>query len=230
MSDIAKPCLSAFEREIGKAVAKQAPGRIAERKKMCQMKKYLANPGGKRKFIEPYVALWRVSLLSLAAAVLFCACGNKDAEQDARITLLAYPAVEGKAGNKDCKDFRGRCMVFQADKPLFRLSGFKFRALPSISDAGHDRIVLLLNTKQAEEMETIPEKHIGEGKRLALVCQGNILVAPELKARVKTKVLTIDFCNAHAYRIVLSCLRREIPHGYRFSEDKAWNRTDPVSE
>ncbi|MDD2805912.1 MAG: hypothetical protein PHV33_10175 [Elusimicrobiales bacterium] len=181
-----------------------------------------------RKFIKP-VALWCVSLLSLAA-VMFCACGDKNAEKDARITFLAYPAVEGKAGNKDCKDFRGRCMIFQGDKPLFRLNGFRFRALPAISGTGHDQIVFLLNTKQAAEFEAIPEKYIGEGKRLALVYRGNILLAPELKARIKTNVLTIDFCNAHAYKIVLSSLRREIPHGYRFSEDKAWNRTDPVSE
>jgi len=196
---------------------------------MEQMRINLSKPSGKRKFIKP-VSLWCALLFLSAAAVLFSACGNKNAEKDVRITLLAYPAVEGKAGDIDCKDFRGRCMIFQADKPLFRLNGFKFRALPAIPDTSHDRIVFLLNTKQAGEFEAIPEKYIGEGKRLALVYQGDILLAPELKARIKANALTIDFCNAHTYQIVLSCLRREIPSDYRFSEDRVWNRTDLVSE
>ena len=121
-------------------------------------------------------------------------------------------------------------MLFQTGQPLFQLSGFTFRALPKASAGIHNQIELFLTPKQAFDFEAIPEKHIGEGKRLALVYQGRILHAPKLKVRIKTNAVTIDFCNEHVYEIVLASLRGETPPDYKFSDDKSWNMCDPVSE
>ncbi|MCX5785079.1 MAG: hypothetical protein NTX59_05275 [Elusimicrobia bacterium] len=169
-------------------------------------------------------------LLLFAAVVLFCACTRKNIEKASGITFSMYPAVEGEAGNKNCKDFLGSCILFQTDKPLFELSGFEFRALPRTSPDRHNQIELFLAPKQASDFEAIPEKYIGEGKRLALVYQGRILHAPKLKAGIKTNAVTIDFCNEHVYKIVLASLRGETPPEYKFSDDKSWNICDPVSE
>lgn len=193
------------------------------------MKIALAGTWGKTGLIEPNAALLNVSLLLFAAVFAFCACGKKP-EKTAGITLLTYPAVEGKVGDKDCSDFRGRCLIFQADKPLFRLDGFGFRPLPSISEARHDRVVFFLDTKQAADFGNIPEKHIGEGKRLALVYRGRILLAPELRARIKANALTIDFCNTQTYETVLSVLRGEKPPDYEFSEEQARSTRGPMSK
>ncbi|MCX5792619.1 MAG: hypothetical protein NTY45_10485 [Elusimicrobia bacterium] len=171
----------------------------------------------------------KIILLSAVVAA-FCACYGKGVEKAGAITLQAYPAVEGAAGNRDCKDFLGRCMLFQTEKPLFELSGFRFRARPRGSEDRHNQLEIFLAAEQTAAFEAIPGKFIGGGKRLALVYQGRILHAPKLKAKIKADSVTIDFCNAHVYELLLASLRGKTPPGYNFSEDKAWNMCDPVSE
>lgn len=161
---------------------------------------------------------------------MVCACSGNGVEKAKGITFLAYPVVEGTAGNKDCMDFLGRCMLAQTVKPLFQLSDFGFRAVPRSSSNKHNRIELFFDKKQAGGFEAIPDKYIGEGKRLALVYKGRILHAPKLKARIKASAVTIDFCNANIYRIVLASLRGETPPDYKFSDDKAWNTCDVETE
>ena len=170
----------------------------------------------------------RIFLSAIVAA--FCACSGKGVEKAGAITLQAYPVVEGVAGNKNCRDFLGRCMLFQTEKPLFELSGFQFRARPRGSEDRHNQLEIFLAAEQTSAFEDIPEKFIGEGKRLALVYQGRILHAPKLKTRIKANSVTIDFCNAHVYEMLLAGLRGETPPGYKFSDDKAWNMCDLVSE
>lgn len=161
---------------------------------------------------------------------VFFACSGNGLEKSGAITLQAYPVVEGAAGNKDCRDFLGRCMLLQTAKPLFELSGFKFKAIPGALAARHNQLEIFLSGEQAAAFETIPGKFIGEGKRLALVYQGRILHAPKLKARIRANSVTIDFCNAHVYEVVLASLRGETPPGYKFSDDKAWNTCDLIPE
>lgn len=157
---------------------------------------------------------------------VFCACSGNSVEKSGEIALQVYPAVEGAAGNRDCRDFLGRCLLLQTAKPLFELSGFKFKAMPGALADRHDQLEIILSGEQAAAFKTIPGKFIGEGKRLALVYQGRILHAPKLKARIRANSVTIDFCNAHVYEMVLASLRGETPPGYKFSEDKAWNTCD----
>ncbi|HBA61914.1 MAG TPA: hypothetical protein DCZ92_14100 [Elusimicrobia bacterium] len=169
-------------------------------------------------------------IILAAIAAVFCACSEKGVEKSGAITLQAYPAVEGAAGNKNCKDFMGRCMLFQTEKPLFELSGFAFRARPRGTEDRHNQLEIFLGAEQAAAFGAIPGKFIGEGKRLALVYQGRILHAPKLKARIEAASVTIDFCNEHVYEVLLASLRGKTPPGYKFSDDAAWNMCDPVSE
>lgn len=170
----------------------------------------------------------KIFLSAIVAA--FCACSGKGIEKAGAITLQAYPVVEGVTGNMNCRDFLGRCMILQTENPLFELSGFQFRDRPKGSEDRHNQLEIFLGAEQAAAFEAIPGKFIGEGKRLALVYQGRILHAPKLKARIKANSVTIDFCNAHVYEVLLASLRGETPPGYKFSDDKAWNMCDPVSE
>lgn len=169
-------------------------------------------------------------IILFAIVGVFCACSGNGLEKSEALTLQAYPVVEGAARNKDCRDFLGRCMLLQTAKPLFELNGFKFRAMPGGSADRHNQLEIFLSGEQAAAFETIPGKFIGEGKRLALVYHGRILHAPKLKARIRANSVTIDFCNAHVYEMVLAGLRGETPPGYKFSDDKAWNMCDLIPE
>ena len=166
----------------------------------------------------------------LAVIVCLCAGMQKKTEKASGKTLLVYPMVEGKEGDKNCKDFIGSCMLFQTDEPLFQLSDFKFTPVPAGKAGKHNQIELFLSTAQASAFETIPGKYIGGGKRLGLVYEGKILHAPKIKTKIKTKALVIDFCNAQLYKIVLASLRGETPPDYKLGDDKAWNMCDPGSE
>ncbi len=169
-------------------------------------------------------------LLLLAVLAACCACYRKNIEKASGRTFLVYPAVEGASGNKKCRDFMGSCMLFQTDKPLFQLDSFEFRAVPTTSPGKHNQIELFLAPEQSSAFEAIPDRFIGEGKRLAIVYEGKILHAPKLKAKIRTTALVIDFCNAHLYKIMLSSLRGEMPPDYKLGDDKYWNMCDPVSE
>jgi hypothetical protein len=169
-------------------------------------------------------------VLLLAVIVSFCACSQKRVEKAVGITFSMYPAVEGQPGNKKCKDFLGRCMLLQTDKPLLQLTGFEFRALPKMSSDKHNQIELFFDTEQSAAFGAIPDKYIGEGKRLAIVYEGKILHAPKLKARIEAQSVVIDFCNEHIYEIVLASLRGKTPPDYKFSDDKSWNMCDIASE
>ena len=71
----------------------------------------------------------------------------------------------------------------RTEKPLFQLIGFKFKAFPKASPDTHNQIEFFIAPEQSAALEAIPDKYIGEGKRLAIVYEGRILHAPKLKAR-----------------------------------------------
>ena len=166
----------------------------------------------------------------LAVIVCLCAGMQKKMEKAAGKTFSVYPMAEGKEGDKNCRDFIGTCMIFQTDEPLFQLSGFSFRPVPTTKSGKHNQIELFLSTAQASAFEAIPEKYIGEGKRLGLVYEGKILHAPKIKVKIRTSALVIDFCNSRLYQIVLASLRGQTPPDYKLGDDKAWNMCDPLAE
>lgn len=134
-------------------------------------------------------------------------------------TFSLYPAIEGKLGDKNCKDFYGRCMLYQMDKPVLELTNFYFKLSPRRTPSDHSQINIVLTKKQSADFEKVSEKYSGNGKRLAIVFENKILHAPKLKSKIKTDVLVIDFCNDHLYQILSDILRGKIPSNYNFAED-----------
>ena len=159
--------------------------------------------------------------LALAALALIAGCRRDGREVARGMTISLYPAVEGAQGNPKCRDFFGRCMLFETDRPVLQLSDFKFRAVPRTSLAVHDQIQIALDDRQSAKLAEISGKYGGEGKRLAIVFNGKILHAPKLRGRIETREATVDFCNPRLYAILSSVLRGATPPDYDFNADKA---------
>ena len=185
-----------------------------------------------KRTIIPLTSAFAAAAVLAAAIAIFSTRGyaGEKLEKAAGKTFFLYPAVEGKAGDKGCIDFLGRCMLFQTDKPVLQLSDVKFKARLSDSPGRHNQIELFFNKEQSRALEKISEKYSGEGKRLAVVYKDKVLHAPKLKAKIKANGVMIDFCNAKVFKIVLASLRGELPPSYNFNDDKTFNMCDPDSE
>jgi hypothetical protein len=137
-----------------------------------------------------------------------------------------YPAIEGKIGDKNCKDFFGSCMIFQTDNPVLALKDFQFKVFPKNSSNSHNQIHILLDETQSKEFERITEKYSGDGKRLAIVYENKILHSPKLRSKIKSNAIIIDFCNEHLFNILLASFQGKVPPDYKFSDDQKCNVCD----
>lgn len=165
-----------------------------------------------------------MKILIFIVYALFSVSGISGADETERAVnkkISLYPAIEGEVGDKECKDFFGRCMIFQTKKPVFELKDFDFIAIPRTTPEEHDKLRIPINEKLSMEFEQITEQYCGQGKRLSIVYEGKILHSPKLRSKIQTTVIEIDFCNKHLFKILVACFRGEIPPHYNFNEDEA---------